>query len=142
MLDTFSHKIRVRNFRLGCFLLGRCYFFVFGSSWLPLVPILGRFWRVRRVRGFILEVFGVHFGGFWGPFWVDLGGFGGFGASFWRFWASVFLYFCKISGDFLSRLCFSLPRIYFCWLPICHIFVSTYLLTWLFFFQGTSFVKR
>ena len=47
------------------FLLGLCYFLVFWSSWPPLGPISARFWRVWAS---ILEVFGLHFGGFWSRF--------------------------------------------------------------------------
>ena len=40
------------------FLLGLCYFSLFGSSWPPLGPIWARFW----------EGLGFHCGGFWAPF--------------------------------------------------------------------------
>ena len=45
----------------------------FGPPGPPPGPILARFWRVR---GSILEVFGLHFGGFGAPFWTFLVGDG------------------------------------------------------------------
>ena len=54
------------GFSSSLFFVGSMLFFDFlvllAPSWPPPGPILARFWRVR---GFILEVFGLHFGGFW-----------------------------------------------------------------------------
>ena len=65
MLATFSSKMGRRGGAPPPFLLGLCYFSIFWSSWPPLGPIWARFWRVWAS---ILEVFGVHFGGFWSRF--------------------------------------------------------------------------
>ena len=65
MLATFSSKMGGRGETPPHFLLGLCYFSIFWSSWTPLVPISARFWRVWAS---ILEVFGLHFGGFWSRF--------------------------------------------------------------------------
>ena len=59
MLATFSSKMGGRA--PPPFLLGLCNFLIFWSSWPPLGPIWARFWKVWAS---ILEVFGVHFGGF------------------------------------------------------------------------------
>ena len=58
MLTTFSLKTGGLNLKLPSFLLGLCYFSIFGPPWPPPGPILPRFWKVR---GSILEVFGAHF---------------------------------------------------------------------------------
>ena len=62
MLATFSFKMGQWGGTPPPFLLGLCYFSIFWSPWPPLDPFWARFWRVRAS---ILEVFGVHFGGFW-----------------------------------------------------------------------------
>ena len=65
MLATFSSKMGGPCGTPPPFLLGLCYFSIFWSSWPPLGPIWARFWKVWAS---ILEVFGVHFGGFWSRF--------------------------------------------------------------------------
>ena len=65
MLTTFSLKTGGLNLKLPSFLLDLCYFSIWGPSWPPLGTIWARFWRVWVS---ILEVFGVHFGGFWSRF--------------------------------------------------------------------------
>ena len=61
MLATFSSKMGGPCGRPPPFLLGLCYFSIFWLSWPPLGSIWARFWRVWAS---ILDVFGVHFGGF------------------------------------------------------------------------------
>ena len=65
MLATFSSKMGGPCATPPPFLLGLCYFSIFWSSWPPLCPIWARFWKVWAS---ILEVFGLHYGGFWSRF--------------------------------------------------------------------------
>ena len=65
MLASFSFKMGRPCGTPPPFLLGLSYFSIWGPSWPHLGAVWARFWKVWAS---ILEVFDLHFGGFWSRF--------------------------------------------------------------------------
>ena len=65
MLATFSFKRGGRCERPPSFLMVLCYLSILEPSWPHLFAVWARFWKVWAS---ILEVFDLHFGGFWSRF--------------------------------------------------------------------------